>query len=73
MFCRYCGCQIHNDSVFCSKCGTKNEIPEEAEEDIFEDEVIEIVEEAPKTCPVCEAEVTEEMAFCEVCGTKLED
>ena len=50
----------------------KNEIPEEPE-DVFEDEEVEIVEEAAKTCPVCEAEVTEDMAFCEVCGTKLED
>ena len=71
--CEGCGAPMAKEVLFCSKCGTKNEIPEEAEEDIFEDEVIEIVEESAKTCPVCEAEVSDDMAFCEVCGTKLED
>lgn len=69
--CTGCGASMAKEVLFCSKCGTKNEIPEEPEE--VEEEIVEIEEPEKKTCPVCEAEVTEDMAFCEVCGTKLED
>ena len=34
--CEGCGATMAKEVLFCSKCGTKNEIPEEAEEDIFE-------------------------------------
>ena len=70
--CEGCGATLAKEVLFCSKCGTKNEIPEESEDD-FVDEDVEIVEEVAKICPVCEAEVSDDMAFCEVCGTKLED
>lgn len=66
--CSNCGATMSKEVLFCSKCGTKNEVPE-AEEEVAE----ETTEPVKKVCPVCEAEVTEDMAFCEVCGTKLED
>lgn len=72
--CVGCGAPMAKEVLFCSKCGTKNEIPEEPVEEVAEEEAVEVVEEPEKkVCPVCEAEVTEDMAFCEVCGTKLED
>ncbi len=72
--CVGCGAPMAKEVLFCSKCGTKNEIVEESKEEPAEEAVEEVpVEETKKTCPVCEAEVTEDMAFCEVCGTKLED
>ena len=72
--CVGCGAPMAKEVLFCSKCGTKNEIPEEPKEEATEEVVEEApVEETKKTCPVCEAEVSEDMAFCEVCGTKLED
>ena len=72
--CVGCGAPMAKEVLFCSKCGTKNEIPAEPVEEAAEEENVEVVAEPEKkTCPVCEAEVTEDMAFCEVCGTKLED
>ena len=69
--CVGCGAPLAKEVLFCSKCGTKNEIPEEPVEEAAEEEAA--AEPVKKTCPVCEAEVSEDMAFCEVCGTKLED
>jgi len=72
--CTGCGASMAKEVLFCGKCGTRNEIPEEPVAEVVEDVVEEIpAEPEKKTCPVCEAEVTEDMAFCEVCGTKLED
>ena len=73
--CEGCGAPMAKEVLFCSKCGTKNEIPEEPVEEEAEVEIVEEVSAEPekKICPVCEAEVTEDMAFCEVCGTKLDD
>lgn len=72
--CSNCGATMAKEVLFCSKCGAKNEVPEEPAGER------ESAEEAPaaeaprkKVCPVCEAEVTDDMAFCEVCGTKLDD
>ena len=70
--CSNCGATMAKEVLFCSKCGAKNEVPEEPAEEPVEEAA---AEEAPKkrVCPVCEAEVTDDMAFCEVCGTKLDD
>jgi len=78
--CSNCGATMAKEVLFCSKCGAKNEIPEEEAAEETEEETggetgEPTAEEEPKkrVCPVCEAEVTDDMAFCEVCGTKLDD
>lgn len=72
--CSNCGATMAKEVLFCSKCGAKNEIPEEPAPEA-EEPVEETAAKEPekKVCPVCEAEVSEDMAFCEVCGTKLDD
>lgn len=69
--CSNCGATMAREVLFCSKCGAKNEIPEEPETEVSEEACA--GESVKKVCPVCEAEVSEDMAFCEVCGTKLDD
>lgn len=47
MFCRKCGTEIPNDSIFCLKCGTKVETLERKEQDDQEKEPEPIVAEEP--------------------------
>jgi len=57
--CESCGAQLPLDSVFCNKCGAKQE---ELEKEV----VI-----AGKVCPKCGAELEDGDLFCLKCGYKL--
>jgi predicted amidophosphoribosyltransferase len=63
--CPNCGAEIEEGILFCSKCGTKLEIPAPAAP---------VKEEKPdfKVCPTCGSKLTLEAAFCPSCGTKQE-
>jgi ribosomal protein L40E len=65
--CVNCGAEMERNQVFCSKCGTKNEIPAPAASEAP------AAQETPAkpVCPSCSAELTPGSAFCTNCGTKL--
>lgn len=62
-YCIQCGSEMERNVVFCSKCGTKNEIPEPQTSE----------PEPPKNavCSKCGATVSEGMVFCSTCGNKV--
>jgi NAD-dependent SIR2 family protein deacetylase len=60
--CIGCGAEMERAQIFCSKCGTKNEIAQAAPE--------EAAAPAP-ACPSCGAALAPGSAFCTSCGTKL--
>ena len=63
--CINCGAEMERTQLFCGKCGTKNELPQD-------DTAAPAAEQPAKpTCPSCNAEVGEGAAFCTNCGTKL--
>lgn len=59
--CTGCGTELAADVVFCSKCGSKQEI------------VVAQSEAAPaaKFCPSCGSSVDNNSAFCAKCGSKV--
>lgn len=65
--CINCGAEMERNQVFCSKCGTKNELSAPAAQEA------EAEREAPAKvfCPSCGSEISPESAFCTNCGTKL--
>lgn len=67
--CINCGSEMERTQVFCSKCGTKNELPEP----VAPEATTEAAQEAPATsaCPSCGAELPTGSAFCTNCGTRL--
>ncbi|NLV36325.1 MAG: zinc ribbon domain-containing protein [Clostridiaceae bacterium] len=63
--CVNCGVEMERTQIFCSKCGTKNELSQAAAP----------VEEAQQAsefpCPSCGTQLPEGSAFCTNCGTKI--
>lgn len=65
--CINCGAEMERSQVFCSKCGTKNELPAPTASEAPTDQ-----EAAAKpVCPSCSAELTPGSAFCTNCGAKV--
>jgi DNA-directed RNA polymerase subunit RPC12/RpoP len=61
--CIGCGAEMERAQIFCSKCGTKNDIAQAASE---------AAAAAPApACPSCGTPVVPGSAFCTNCGTKL--
>lgn len=72
MFCRKCGKEIPDDSVFCPKCGADCEIEKEPEEIVLQP----IAEQQkPKRellfCPYCATLIHEQDVKCKNCGKPL--
>lgn len=75
--CVKCGAWMHNDDVYCGKCGAVNEIapepeaaPAETEEVVEEDIFVEEPSDV-KICPNCSHAVKAELLYCPECGEKL--
>lgn len=66
--CVNCGAEMERNQVFCSKCGTRNELPAPAAPETSAAEA-----EAPATaaCPSCGAELPAGSAFCTNCGARI--
>ena len=64
--CINCGVEMERTQVFCSKCGTKNELPEATAAAPVEEAAAEIA------CPSCGAQLPAGSAFCTNCGTKIQ-
>jgi len=64
--CINCGTEMERNQIFCSKCGTKNELAQEpvAEAPAAEADTV--------TCPNCSTQLPVGTSFCTNCGTKLE-
>lgn len=58
--CSNCGVEMEMSSMFCAKCGTKQEIPAPAQQ-----------QDSGKLCPSCNASLQEATAFCTSCGAKI--
>jgi uncharacterized protein YpuA (DUF1002 family) len=63
--CINCGAEMERTQLFCSKCGTKNDIPQAAAETQAPEQP------AAPACPSCGTVLTPGSAFCTNCGTKL--
>lgn len=63
--CINCGAEMEITQLFCSKCGTKNELPQTAAESQPEEKT------AGPVCPSCGTVLSPGAAFCSNCGTKL--
>ncbi len=62
--CVSCGAEMERAQIYCSRCGTKNDIsaapqPEQQQQ------------AAPATCPACGAVLAEGAVFCTGCGNKV--
>lgn len=64
--CIGCGAEMERTQVFCSKCGTRNDIQQAP----FQAEP-ETQAAANLTCPSCGAALAAGSAFCTNCGTRL--
>lgn len=64
--CVNCGTEMERNQIFCSKCGTKNELEQAP--------VVEAPAEqaATVTCPSCSTQLPVGTSFCTNCGTKIE-
>ncbi len=62
--CPNCCEELDIEVRYCSKCGTKQEIPEPV-----------VKEELPadKVCPNCNSVCDQDALFCSTCGTKIEE
>lgn len=65
--CINCGTEMERTQLFCSKCGTRNEIPQPA----AEESQPEANQPAGPVCSNCNAELAPGSAFCTNCGRKL--
>ena len=62
--CIGCGAEMEKTQVFCSKCGTKNELTPSAS-------AVPAQETATVTCPACGGSLPAGSAFCTNCGAKI--
>ncbi len=62
--CTGCGAELERNQIFCSKCGTRNEVPHTAEP---------AQQAAPSsiTCGACGATLQADSVFCTNCGSKV--
>jgi len=62
--CSGCGCEIEKETMFCPKCGTKQE-----------NLVLKVEEPKVETllCPACNQEVSQDTVFCTSCGHKIKE
>lgn len=74
--CEKCGAEIAENSGFCSYCGAKVEVKEEALiGEIIKEEIVVETEnliECKKICVQCNAELPQGAMFCAECGAKVE-
>ena len=61
MVCIKCGEKLSEESIFCSKCGTK----------ILVKEIKIIKNDIEKICPKCGKKLPKENIFCNKCGTEI--
>ncbi len=64
--CINCGTEMERTQIFCSKCGTKNEIVEAPAEEAPAEEAQTVA------CPSCNTQLPVGTSFCTNCGTKIE-
>jgi ribosomal protein L40E len=62
--CPNCREELDIEVQYCSKCGTKQEIPEPVVKEELPDD---------KVCPNCNTVCDQESLFCSTCGTKIEE
>lgn len=62
--CSNCGTEMERTQIFCSKCGTRNDVSPAAPAD-------EAQQAATVTCPACGSALAAGSAFCTNCGAKL--
>lgn len=62
--CVGCGAELERNQIFCSKCGTRNEVPQAAEP-------AQQTAPASVTCPACGAVLQTGSVFCTNCGSKV--
>ncbi len=68
--CVNCGAEMERNQVFCSKCGTKNELPTPSAQETPANGAAQ--ENSEKTfCPSCGTELPAGSAFCTNCGAKI--
>ncbi len=60
--CSGCGAEIDKNSMFCAKCGTKQDVQQAAGQQAV----------SAATCPACGAQITAGSAFCTGCGAKMD-
>lgn len=62
--CVGCGSELEKNQIFCSKCGTRNEIQQAAEP-------AQQASQATVSCPACGATLQAGSVFCTNCGSKI--
>lgn len=65
--CINCGAEMERTQLFCAKCGTRNDLPQQP----AETQPAEQAAAPAPTCPSCNAELAPGSLFCTNCGTKL--
>ncbi len=70
MFCRKCGKEIPDDSVFCPKCGAATESEASPKEELTDTpEQREQIQDKPMRCEVCFRQLTTKLEKCPNCDT----
>ncbi|MBR1812582.1 MAG: zinc ribbon domain-containing protein [Lachnospiraceae bacterium] len=64
--CKNCGARIGRHDIYCSVCGTKNDI------DLLGNDMDPFDEQPDRICPVCKTAVPVNVKFCPTCGERLD-